>query len=109
MSAPSDRRCCGPVATVVTARTVAFCDVQNWSRTARRLPRFRTPSTVLERNAAIWRRETFAVGSKVVGVVPVIRGEDFQHQAEGVDARGAAGTDESARGAGGDRRVERRG
>ena len=65
-SAPSDRTARGLVKappSVVMPRTVEFCVVQNWSRIARRLPRLRMPSTERERKAAIWRRETFAVGS----------------------------------------------
>src|SRR5262249_36943168 len=71
-SAPSALTAIGLLPTVVSPRTVEFCVVQNWSRIARRLPRFRTPSTVRERNAAIWRRETLAAGSYVVGGVPVV-------------------------------------
>jgi hypothetical protein len=63
MSAPSDATSSGKLPTVVKPRTVAFCVVQNWSRAARRLPRLSAPSTVRERNAAIWRRDTFEVGS----------------------------------------------
>src|SRR5262249_47493201 len=62
-SAPSERGYCGLTPTVVSPRTVEFCVVQNWSRIARRLPRLRTPSTVRERNAAIWRRDTLDAGS----------------------------------------------
>ena len=53
-------------------RSLEAWGVQNWFSAARRLPRFRTPSTVRERNAAICSRVTLAVGSKVVGVVPVV-------------------------------------
>jgi hypothetical protein len=53
MSAPSDLRRKGLIPTVVRPRTVAFCGVQNWSEAARRLPRFRTESTVRERKIAI--------------------------------------------------------
>src|SRR5262249_5350186 len=71
-AAPSDRRSLGPAPTVVRPSAVELWEVQNWSRAARRLPRFKAPSTVRERNAAIWRRETLAAGSYVVAVVPVV-------------------------------------
>jgi len=57
---------------VISAIAAALRAVENLPMAARRLPRFRTPSTVRERNAAIWRRETFPAGSYVVGVVPVV-------------------------------------
>src|SRR5262249_39701433 len=49
-SAPSDWTYWGLVPTVVIPRTVSFCGVQNCLSAARRLPRFKTPSTDLERN-----------------------------------------------------------
>jgi hypothetical protein len=47
----------------VSPIALGFCVVQNWSSAARRLPRFKIPSTVRERNSAIWSRETELVGS----------------------------------------------
>ena len=71
-SAPSRRRSIGSAPTVVNPSAPAFCVVQNRSRAARRPPRFKAPSTVRERNAAIWSRETLEEGSYVAGVVPVV-------------------------------------
>src|SRR5262245_60183301 len=61
-SLPSERTLLGPDPTVVSPRTKLF-GVQNWLSAARRPPRSRTPSTVRERNAAIWRRVTELDGS----------------------------------------------
>ena len=62
--------------------TAAFCGVQNWPRSARPLPRRRTPSTVRDRNAAICRRVD--VGPRVVGrrrrPARDPEGEDLQHE-----------------------------
>src|SRR5215471_7486010 len=62
----------GAAETVAIERAWMFCGVQKRFMAIRRLPRCRTPSTVRERNAAIWRRLTLLAGSKVVAVVPVV-------------------------------------
>ena len=71
-SAPSHLTICGSNPTVVNPTAASARVVQNRPSAARLLPRLRTPSTDRDRNAAIWRRETLAEGSKVVAVVPVV-------------------------------------
>src|SRR5262244_498440 len=61
-SAPSYRTNLGDCATVVKPRTVEFCVVQYCLRAARLPRRFSVPSTVRERNAAIWSRVTLSAG-----------------------------------------------
>src|SRR6185369_3751154 len=62
-SAPSQAQRYGLEPTVVRPTAPELCGVQNRSRAARRLPRLSRASTDRERNAAIWRRVTLAVGS----------------------------------------------
>src|SRR5215470_2550126 len=62
-SDPSDSTRLGLSPTVVMPRTAALCVVQYCRSAARRPPRFKTPSTDRERNAAIWTRVTLLVGS----------------------------------------------
>ena len=58
MSSPSLARRAGPGPTVVTASAASSVVIKNLAMAARRLQRLTTPSTVGERNAAIWRRVT---------------------------------------------------
>src|SRR5262249_18754605 len=71
-SAPSNFVKLGLESTVVWGRTAPAFGVENCPSAARRLPRFRTASTLRERKAAIWRRLTLPAGSYVVAVVPVV-------------------------------------
>src|SRR5262249_12023247 len=62
-SAPSERGIRGLPPRVVIASAPMPWGAENWPSDARRLPLFRTLSTVLERKVAIWSRETGLAGS----------------------------------------------
>ena len=72
MSSPSDSTNCGAAASVVSPKASASRVVQFCRCDVRALAFLTAVSTVRDRNAAIWRRVTAAVGSYVVGVVPVV-------------------------------------
>jgi hypothetical protein len=62
-STPSDAGKTGVKPTVVSPMLAVALVVQNCFKAARGPPRFRTPSTLRDRNAAIWSRLTLPVGS----------------------------------------------